>query len=522
MNHNLWMYLVSLLLAAGCQAVSHEDMDPAYAIEKSDILGFEESGIRGSVPGSRQIGGQQLLQDWIPVQASLGANDSLTYTFHVNYSSPGLSSSYEIMVFISASICKLPEAEGPNDGLTIYYTFDQTATNISSMNQISFENGYAQGIASVDTANDTENLYITVKADECSECSVGDTWVYELGLSQSDLVFQYDINSMVSVLDTDYDSAALSAKNLTFRNDSNYKLYIYDEDLYSPVQRLNESWCAVKESTGYVQEFDLIESSIVGDGKFFSVGELNKSSTYTAVLVQSYNTLSYGGAVFHPFNFSTMGSEACKVIYGLDFCDQVSYAVPVSRNFSMGSQTAQELGAAYDNYVQDLYQNFDYAMQQISCDAHLDSRYSPIRTCDDCKYSYKQWLCAVSIPRCSSENSKYYREYSSSDGRNSFVKDTIDPPLAYSEILPCIDMCDSIVRDCPADFGFTCPLQSDFAGISYGVPNQLDDFTVCNSVGDQTQDIGDFSVLSNDGMKLTVGSTALVVWAVFSITFIAF
>ncbi|VUG19117.1 DEBR0S4_10946g1_1 [Brettanomyces bruxellensis] len=437
------------------------------------------------------LGQTSILQDWTPIRATIGLNDSLTYTFDVNYTSPGLAHSFEVMVFISAAICEMPDSlefSSQKNGLSLYYTFESNVANLSAMNRISFVNGYAEGLASSDGAENHRVLYVTIKPDDCESCTLNDTWIYELGLSQSDLVFQYDNNPIISVADTDFDSAAFSAENLTFRNDSTYTVYLYNRSQYTSLSRLNQSWCAIANADEYVKQYPLESSAVVSEKKFFSVTDLQKSTNYTGVLLQTFNTVNYGGSVYKLFNFSTMGSNACKVIYGLDFCDEVAYATPASRNLTNGQQTVQELASIYDNYTKELYQQFDYALQQIPCDAHLDSRYSPIRTCENCRYSYKQWLCSVTIPRCSSEEQEGYKRYNSSDGRNSFIADTIDPPLSYYEILPCISMCNAIVRDCPSDFGFACPTRDDFLGVSYGVNSDDTSNLTCNYVGNNDMD----------------------------------
>ncbi|QPG73421.1 hypothetical protein FOA43_000731 [Brettanomyces nanus] len=509
LNWLIQVWILTLIpVALAALSVQHhqlKEIDPDYAMKKSDMMLYDYLNKD-----------QDTIEDWIPVQASVGLNDSMTYDFKVNYSSPGLSPSYEIMVFISSSLCKLPDgwsSDSRNNGISLYYTFNSTVTNISAMNRLKFSNGYVQGIASAEKSSDHDNLYITVKPDECTDCSSNYTWVYELGISQSDLVFQYDTGSLTTVIDSDYNSAVFSAANLTFQDDSNYRVYLYDIDRYEELQQLNQSWCAFVESTGSVKTINLNESTIESDNNFFSVEDLENSSDYTGVLVQSYDTISYGGAVYRMFNFSTMSSEACKVVYGLDFCKDVSYAVPVSKNFSMNLQNSEQLGQVYDDYAKSLYQKFGYAMQQIPCDADLDSRFSPIRTCNDCEQSYKQWLCSVTIPRCSSESHTGYREYNASDGRSSFVKDTIDPPLEYYEILPCIELCKAIVRDCPADFGFSCPMEEDFPGKSYGLPGD-GSYVSCNDISSS-----DTGTSTSGATSLSMDRKIFTFWAVISILF---
>ena len=41
--------------------------------------------------------------------------------------------------------------------------------------------------------------------------------------------------------------------------------------------------------------------------------------------------------------------------------------------------------------------------------------------------------------------------------RNEFLADVIQPNQDYYEVLPCVNVCQAIVRDCPANFGFYVP-----------------------------------------------------------------
>lgn len=101
-------------------------------------------------------------------------------------------------------------------------------------------------------------------------------------------------------------------------------------------------------------------------------------------------------------------------------------------------------------------------------------------SCNDCADAYKQWLCAVTIPRCAdfSSNSVFLqvrnagqqfingsslsptdprrRDPAQNKSRNSMIDDQIRPG-PYKEILPCQDICYSLVKRCPAALGFSCP-----------------------------------------------------------------
>lgn len=147
-----------------------------------------------------------------------------------------------------------------------------------------------------------------------------------------------------------------------------------------------------------------------------------------------------------------------------------------------------------------MFANFSYSMQQIPCNATDTARYSLVAGCDNCTAAYKDWLCAVAIPRCedfsaslSSQilidgattvdskalmprnigqsfpngtqpdlmfNATSMANFTSRMYANSSrltVIDQVVRPGPYMEFLPCEDLCFSLVRMCPASMGFACP-----------------------------------------------------------------
>lgn len=155
--------------------------------------------------------------------------------------------------------------------------------------------------------------------------------------------------------------------------------------------------------------------------------------------------------------------------------------MPVNSN-KFSNTTA--LAKAYDDFARSMYSNFEKVMMQIPCEAPITSRYSLARTCDDCKAAYKRWLCTVAIPRCEDVSStnpnallrNARQEFPNGTkldeafvntlrpallaSRNEWIDETIAPG-PYKEILPCDDLCYTLVQSCPASIGFGCPLPDD-------------------------------------------------------------
>ena len=195
------------------------------------------------------------------------------------------------------------------------------------------------------------------------------------------------------------------------------------------------------------------------------------------------------------------------MIYNLTFCTNVNYAVPGNASVSH-----TQLAQLYDNNTRALYTNFSYSMQQIPCDAPSDARYSLAVTCDNCTAAYKQWLCAVTMPRCVDSSSQ--RPYlqarnvgqdiingistpgvtgdgssaanvsvaALSQSRNLWI-DTSFRPGPYKELLPCGSLCHSLVQSCPSALGFACPYNGKGFNQSYGYASMDGDYPTCNIPG---------------------------------------
>lgn len=444
------------------------------------------------------------LSEWTPIANQISANETQYYEFLVNTTQTGLGEYYEILIFLSGNICRLPEdmdtSSSPMNQLEVYYSYNQTDLfNLSSteLSIASFEYGYMQALASNPTADPYSNLYIAVKVPD-SDSQITGTWNYEMGISQNDLVFQWDDRSWATLMDSDDHSALFITGNLSSlqtgaNNDSLdstfYKMHIYNYDERNSFDGLNRSWCAISSGPALInpENVETELTSRYGNLKQqFFVDGLNSSTSYIAYLTQDFSGTDYGGAIFQQFVFETLEDNACELIYDLEFCDQVAYSVPVSSAFLDPTNESFYhdkglLGAMYDNHTEELYQNFAKAIQVVNCDDELDARYSPIRTCEDCISSYKRWLCAVSIPRCSTRNVTGYKYREVGDNRNSFIDNVVVPPEPYFEVLPCVETCHAIVSDCPSDFGFVCPTNNETIALSYFWDERNDEgFPTCN------------------------------------------
>lgn len=191
-----------------------------------------------------------------------------------------------------------------------------------------------------------------------------------------------------------------------------------------------------------------------------------------------------------------------------------------------------------------MYKNFGYSLQQIACNTTSSAQYSLARNCTDCAAAYRQWLCAVTIPRCEDFSNKakhlhprnvnaafpnatladlakndevlteeYKNKPSHNQSRNPMIDKEINPG-PYKEILPCTALCYELVQSCPASLQFVCPLEDHGLNETYwGKPGEKG-IAECNYPGVIVK--GSSSALKAKGVSafLAAFSVALVVMAI--------
>ena len=210
-------------------------------------------------------------------------------------------------------------------------------------------------------------------------------------------------------------------------------------------------------------------------------------------------------------------------MYNLSFCSEVAYAVPSNPDKFSPTTGLPDLAATYDQNAATWYQVFNYSLQQIPCNTTSSAQYSLARNCDDCASAYKQWLCAVTIPRCDDfsstapwlmprntaqnfvngssmtfsasipsgpglggqmmlDSAALSNLVATNSSRNPLIDQTIEPG-PYKEVLPCEDLCYDIVQSCPAILGFGCPIPGKGLELSYGRRSNDSGIITCSYLG---------------------------------------
>lgn len=512
-----------------------ESYEPEFIGADRSIIGragevIQELG--NNAPGTQNIA-QSATQYWIfPSKTLFGPNSPQTpglpsYFKGQNVSvTPDLPGEKEL--YISLTTCLQPPAQDPNpngapDQLKLY-----VSTSSNNQQPDEKQNDYA-----VPVDGGFGWLNISVKSDVYFGVSApandGYEGVYNYQLAASiDGFYASSYNyQIVDFVDSDTNSALLLTNNTTSTSNSSnstfqqwmtrwppvFTLFVQNQDNPS-IQGLQNSICGL-QNLAQIQGLPDVQTGMTaaGDGlprQQFHVGNLNGSSAYYAIAAmignstdQGSGVVGGGGTVWSSASFMTKTFENCALLFNLTFCTSVAYAAPAN------PETFNTTGLArqYDQYAQNLYQNFTYSLQQIPCNTTSSAQYSLARNCDDCDAAYRQWLCAVTIPRCvdysntssylqpravnqsfiDSINSSYAvkiehgpefseknRAYFNSS-RNPMI-DTVIRPGPYKELLPCSDICYNLVRSCPAALQFACPLEGHGLNYSYGSPH-----SGCNS-----------------------------------------
>lgn len=353
----------------------------------------------------------------------------------------------------------------------------------------------------------TDDVYFTVTAPNVSDWFTSSLYNVDVAVSVDKSYHAYDETNDPDLVwvDSDAGAALLMTGNLTngsaaVMSRAPYTMFAYPQGDVS-VNGVRKSYCGLKEYAAIGGSKSTLPGNMMSTGltrrgegnvtkqEFFITG-LNKSSVYEAILVREPDTGTLstrdnvaggGGVVFKQTEFDTKSTDTCMVISNLTFCDQTAYSVPGNEQ-KYGGDKIQDLKDFYDNYAKDMYDNFSKAMMQIQCDVANTSKYSLAKTCDDCKDAYKNWVCSVAIPRCEDFSNQdsflqmrnimadfpgggqveqsirdtYGDKIAYNSSRRTDIDDEIQPG-PYKEVLPCDDLCYSLVQSCPAALGFGCP-----------------------------------------------------------------
>lgn len=439
----------------------------------------------------------------------------------VNVSGEGSSSLVppQLQMFVSQS----SDNQRPGPGVTE----DQRVIDV--------DGGYA-----LVTLGPESDVYIGITAPATTEFS--GVWNYEIAAS-IDAPYHGANATWPNLFFVDGDNhAALLVTNDTTQANSSDSVYQDWMGLRPPwgmfahpqnepsILGVRHSYCGLKNEAKITANLESVNNQNVAQmtnrglgGKpkeqFYITG-LNSSWSYYGFLGMQGNSTASGrgvvgggGMVWTNMSFNTKSLGNCALMYNLSFCSEVAYAVPTNPDLFSPLDGLPELQARYDSYAAQMYQYFNYSLQQIPCNTTSSAQYSLVRNCTDCARAYKQWLCAVTIPRCDDFNrtgpgliarnvgqpfangssisslpgwnpdvqQPLLDSVATNSSRNPIIDRDIRPG-PYKELLPCEDLCYDLVQSCPAALGFSCPLRGRGLEQSYGFRSGDDNLT-CSYLG---------------------------------------
>lgn len=418
---------------------------------------------------------------------------SVSY-FYFNVSNAGFGDFVETKAYLSGVICSVSGDPSSINDLKVYTEFDLYVN--TSLRSSTFTNGLYVYLAYNKSNQHNHTLYVAIEAPHTFPST---TWTYMFSALLQYVLYQYNDPHFVSVVDADHELVLLELGSLVLDNDtvydqptsdSGYELLIFTEDQFDVLQGFERLLCAIANAKSLNPDVTVLYTKRGGGSRLqYYVTGLDSDTTYTAVVVlYSDNTdVDKGGVVYSPFNFTTESDDNCKLVYNLTLCLDVAYRIPVLEGYLDGTLNVTELAMEYDETVWPHWLSFTYALQQTACFTERDAAYLPFVTCDDCAAAYKSWLCATMIPQCSSVG---YSGYISRAANYTNLFNGVNALVAYYEVPPCIDMCQSMVAACPTDtFGFACPEGSNIT-LAYGIMLNLL-YTSCNYIlSNSSEDLG--------------------------------
>lgn len=405
------------------------------------------------------------IQEATPIRFTLRSGQTHRYELS------GIPSNQNKTLFVTLNVCGEPSADDgtPLDGADLQLQVASSNQSGSPMLGTQALSGFAN--VTVKSMNSSV-AYADITAPNIS--NIHGQWTYEVGISTQGPIHGATLDPNLYLVDTDFANALFVTGNFSkFTNGSlpnvhAYGLYIYNRDSQF-AQRLGNSYCAISTGPALLNTHNANVSTTnrgfgeIEKGQFY-VRALNKSTDYVAFLTEPNYGIE-GGLSFKPVNFTTKTGTNCQVIYDLEFCSGVAYAAPGNAS----SFTEVQLRNFYDDMAKERYVNFSKSLDNVACNASMEKRYSPQSNCDDCAEAYKNWLCAITIPRCTdwTKEASYLLERPANTSRNPIINEMVRPGR-YKEILPCSDLCYKIVQTCDSQFGFKCPTDEKWLSLSYG------------------------------------------------------
>ncbi|KAA1131069.1 stretch-activated cation channel mid1 [Puccinia graminis f. sp. tritici] len=239
------------------------------------------------------------------------------------------------------------------------------------------------------------------------------------------------------------------------------------------------------QPTGNATDHDYrISDQAAGLRTQYLINNLNPALNYSAwffqpgPLVDNVQT----GRLWPYINFRTKSSKNCRLVHDLPFCPSVAYAVPAST-----SQSTTSLVEMYNRTVSEHLANFRTVVSTYPCNNDTSGRYSFVTGCGDCLRAYTDWVCGMTMPRCTDpppppapstptiqQSMDSQMVFTRTEPNNSRTPNLTEKSVyPYAELPPCGSLCTLVAATCPPLIGWNCPLPGVTSNFSYRDPRTL-------------------------------------------------
>ncbi|SJX66232.1 related to Calcium influx promoting protein ehs1 [Sporisorium reilianum f. sp. reilianum] len=363
--------------------------------------------------------------------------------------------------------------------------------------------------------NSSQTLWIGVWPPADSRNVTPGTYQFQIVASTRAKMESVDYTRRPRLDDTDQSRALVSSFNFTTASPPNLNVIVlptFGSNSLSDADYYNSSFCAIADAWANVLESNeqvLINSSNTKRGteanklddsrRQFEISGLDAGTNYTVWLFETNTTnqdvaQSVSTTLFPAIKMLTKRNDNCRLVFDVPFCPNVAYSIPV--NPSISTTTALSV---IEGFVDPQYSNFSTTIDTFPCGSREFGMYSYVQTCDNCKKSYQDWLCAVAMPRCTDPlQDPDTQSRATQDGteltgaptglntgllsyivnrngngtsalksRQPFIDQQLRPGF-YGELLPCIYTCYFVERTCPPLIQWACPIWDITAQRDYG------------------------------------------------------
>ncbi|SPO32417.1 related to Calcium influx promoting protein ehs1 [Ustilago trichophora] len=545
--------LTILLLVSSlfCLPIVVAQQTPPPSSSASSSIPLAPSSTRSAIPGrATSIYNATIntvaLNDSVVARSRIALNATEGAFFNFTLPASAFSQdSKSVTVWTSISICSGPAIPPYNtSNITLLESLDKSATqarrstlaslyishdstlqtpgpaNASSLN--SRHIGYALGgwtSIEVDVQqreeNSSETLWMGVWPPADSRNVTPGVYQFQIVASSRAKMESVDYTRRPRLDDTDQSRALVSSFNYTTDSPPTLDAIVlptFGSNSLPDADYFNSSFCAIADAWFNVLQSNqrvAINSSDTRRGteanklndtrRQFEIAGLDAGTNYTVWLVETTeigagSASSYSTTLFPAIKMLTKRSDNCRLVFDVPFCPNVAYSIPLNPSISTDSALS-----AIEQFVTPQYSNFSLTIDTFPCGDTDFGMYSYVQTCDTCKKSYQDWLCAVAMPRCTDplsdpesqsratqdgteltgaptgENTQLlpYIVNRNGNGTNGlasrapFIDKQMQPGF-YGELLPCIYTCYFVERTCPPLIQWACPKWDITAQRDYG------------------------------------------------------